>query len=120
MLAWLLTDAQGVAPSPLTEPWLQYGAPGAMAAVCIYAVYKLFSSLEASRKAELERIQVAHSDAIARADAAYDKEVIRGNRLETELREINRLINDRLAGELVQATDAIREALEMTRDRRRL
>lgn len=117
MLAWLLIEAQS--PSTLTEPWLQYGAPGAMAAICIYAVYKLFSSLEASRKAELERIQAAHADAIARADAAYDKEVSRGDRIENELRELNRLINEKLAGELVRATDAIREAFETMHDQRR-
>lgn len=108
----------------------QYGAIGAIALVCMYAVYKLFNNLVASHKSEMERSEAAHRAAaelaaaahlaaIQRADNAYDREVARGDRLEVELRELNRLINDKLAGELVKATDAIREALEVTRDRRR-
>ncbi|MEV0247978.1 hypothetical protein AB0H76_15400 [Nocardia sp. NPDC050712] len=132
MLAWLLiTDAQNENGSALpVEPLWQYGAVGAIAAVCIYAVYRLFSSLEASRSAELERLQAAHASelervqaahvaALARADAAYDKEVARGDRMETGLRDLNSLVNNKLAGAMANATDAIREALEMTRDRRR-
>lgn len=143
MLAWLLiTEAQNETGNTLPiEPLWQYGAVGAIAAISIYAVYKLFSSLEASHKAdsdrvqsdrqaelariqaahtsELERIQAAHVAALARADAAYDKEVVRGDRMETGLRELNELVNNKLAGAMAGATDAIREALEMTRDRRR-
>ncbi len=103
-----------------TDSLLQYGAIGAIAAICIYAVYKLFNSLVSSHAAEIERITASHHDAIARADAAYDKEVTRGDRLEIELRELNKLINDKLAGELVRATDAIREAFETMHERRRL
>lgn len=141
MLAWLLAAESQGASTPITEPLLQYGAIGAIAAICIYAVYKLFSSLEASHKAEsdrvqaerkaeleriqaahkaeLERIQVAHTAAIERADAAYDREVARGDRLEGELSGLNKLVNDKLAGELVRATDAIREAFETMHEQRR-
>lgn len=103
----------------ITSTLPQYGAIGVIALVCMYAVYKLFNNLIASHKSETERIEVAHQAAIQRADNAYDREVQRGDRLEQELRDLNRLINDKLAGELVKATDAIREALEVTRDRRR-
>lgn len=120
MLTWLLVGEAQVEPSAgFTEPLAQYGAIGFFGAICVYAVYKLFNSVEATRKAEIERIEAAHRVAIERADAAYDKEVARGDRMESGLRDLNELINNKLAGELANATDAIREALEMTRDRRR-
>lgn len=131
MLAWLLiTDAQSETAPFSGEPWWQYGAIGGIAAIAIYAVYKLFNTLvaahksemvriEAAYKAEIERIQAAHQSAIARADAAYDREVARGDRLEGGIRDLNAVTNDKLAVVVVSATDAIREALEMTRDRRR-
>lgn len=113
------TELEGAATSPASDVLLQYGAIGAIALICIYAVYKLFNSLVAAHRNELERIEAAHKDAIQRADSAYDKEVSRGDRMENELRELNRLINDKLAGELVRATDAIREAFETMHERRR-
>lgn len=132
MLAWLLvTKAQNEPAVPFTsDPWWQYGAIGGIAAIALYAVYKLFNilvaahksemeRLEATHKAELERIQASHQAAIARADTAYDREVARGDRLEGGLGDLNRLTNDKLAVVVASATDAIREALEMTRDRRR-
>lgn len=115
MLIYLLAQQA----DPLASTLPQYGAIGVIALVCIYAVYKLFNNLVESHKAEIERIELAHKDAIQRADSAYDKEVSRGDRLENELRELNRLINDKLAGELVRATDAIREAFETMHEQRR-
>jgi hypothetical protein len=121
VLLWLWAAEADGEPVPIgTDSLLQYGAIGAIAAICIYAVYKLFNSLVTTHKSEIERIELSHKDAIQRADAAYDKEVTRGDRLETELRELNKLINDKLAGELVRATDAIREAFETMHERRRL
>ena len=120
MLMWLLaTEAQEDALSPSLDILQQFGLPTFVAVVFGAVAWKLFTEARSSHAAEIERIQATHQSAIERADAAYDKEVTRGDRLESELRELNRLINDKLAGELVKATDAIREALEMTRDRRR-
>ncbi|MEV6555860.1 hypothetical protein AB0M22_09100 [Nocardia sp. NPDC051756] len=120
MLIWLLaTDLQGNDVSPGTDSLLQYGAVGAVAVIALFVAYRLFNNLEAAHKAEIERIEAAHRDAIQRADSAYGKEVTRGDRMESELRDLNRLINDKLAGELVRATDAIREAFETMHDRRR-
>ncbi|WP_280319834.1 hypothetical protein [Nocardia wallacei] len=97
----------------------QYGAIGVIAALALFGVVRLFNRLVETHKSEIERIEASHKSAIDRADSAYDREVARGDRLEGELRDLNKLVNDKLAGELVKATDAIREALEMTRDRRR-
>ncbi|WP_280393028.1 hypothetical protein [Nocardia wallacei] len=97
----------------------QYGAIGVIAALALFGVVRLFNRLVETHKSEIERIEASHRSAIERADSAYDREVARGDRLEGELRDLNKLVNDKLAGELVKATDAIREALEMTRDRRR-
>jgi hypothetical protein len=94
----------------------QYGAIGVIAAICIWAVVKIFNRLVAQHQEELVRIEASHKAAVARADAAYDREVMRGDRLEGELRELNKLVNDKLAGDLVRATDAIREAFEIMRD----
>lgn len=97
----------------------QYGAIGAIAALCLFAVVRLYNNQTATHKAEIERIEATHRAAIERADAAYDREVTRGDRLEVELRDLNKLINDKLAGELVRATDAIREAFETMHEQRR-
>ena len=94
----------------------QYGAIGAIAAICIWAVWMMFGRLVAQHQAELERIDAAHKAAVTRADAAYDREVVRGDRLEGELRELNKLVNDKLAGELVRATDAVKEAGDHMRE----
>lgn len=119
MLIWLLAAEAQDTGVPGSEVWLQYGALGAIAVVCAYAVVKLFNNTIATHKAEIERIEAAHKDAIQRADAAYDTERTRGDRLEIELRELNKLINEKLAGELVRATDAIREAFETMHEQRR-
>lgn len=104
---------------PAGDTLLQYGAVGVVALIFIYATYRLFSLLQESHAKEVTRIEAAHAKEVARVEAAYDKEVARGDRIEKELADLNKLINTSLAGELVQATGAIREALEIMRDRRR-
>ncbi len=107
------------APEIITTTLPQYGAIGVIAAISIWGTVKIFNRLVAQHQAELERIEGTHQAAIERADAAYDREVSRGDRLEGELRDLNKLVNDKLAGELVRATDAIREAFETMHDQRR-
>lgn len=125
----LATEVQGNGVPPASDALLNYGLPGVMLAIFAGVAYKLFNNLEASNKAaleriqaahkaEIERIEVAHKAAIERADSAYGNEVIRGNRLESEQRDLNRLVNEKLAGELALATDAIREAFETMHGRR--
>lgn len=103
----------------ITSTLPQYGAIGVIAGLCLFAVARLFNNLIATHKAEIERIELSHKAAIERADTAYDREVLRGDRLESELRDLNKLINDKLAGDLVRATDAIREAFETMHEQRR-
>jgi hypothetical protein len=74
--------------------------------------------LEAAHAAEIARIEATHKAAIERADAVAVIERSRADRMETELREINKLINDKLAGELVRASDTVREALEQRHSER--
>jgi len=131
VLRWLIVDAQSEPAVPLSgEPWWQYGAIGGGLALALYAVYKLFNILVAEHKAqmeqlkdahraEIERIEAANQAAIERADAAYRAEGARADRMEAGLRDLNQLVRDSVAGALANATDAIREALEMQRDRRR-
>lgn len=133
MLTWLLVaEAQGESVSPFpTEPLLQYGVLGIFAVILIYATVRLFKIIQESHAKEVARIQDSHANEIVRIQEAYSKEVSRlevaydrevngRNRVESELSDLNKLINTSLAGELVRATDAIREALENERDRRRL
>jgi hypothetical protein len=112
-----------------SDPFLQYGAVGAVAALFIAVAWRLFNvvqqssaaatvRLEAAHAAEIARIEATHKAAIERADAVAVIERSRADRMETELREINKLINDKLAGELVRASDTVREALEQRHSER--
>jgi hypothetical protein len=75
---------------------LQYGAIGAIALLALLAVAKLF----------------------ARQVAAQDKETARADRLEAELREQNKMIQDKMVVTLTLATEAMaRVAAELTRTR---
>lgn len=119
MLIWLLaTDPRADTAPPAADSLLQYGAIGIVAAIFIAVAYKLFNQLQATHKAEMERIEAAHAAAIQRADSAYGNEKTRADRMESDLRDLNKLINDKLAGELVRASDAVREALETMHNRR--
>lgn len=104
---------------PGSQPLLQYGAVGIIAIIFIYATFRLFTLLQESHAKEISRLEAAHAKEIIRVEAAYDREVDRGTRLESELGDLNKLINTKVAGQLVQSTDAIREALEIMHDRRR-
>lgn len=75
--------------------------------------------LKTAHAAEIIRIDAAHKAAIERSDAAYQSERTRADRMEAELREFNKLVNDKLAGELVRAADVVRETLEMRNAERR-
>lgn len=115
----VLLGIESIPVSPVQDSFLQYGAIGAVALIFIAVAFRLFNQLQAAYKAEMERIDAAHNAAIQRADSAYGNEKTRADRLESELRELNKLINDKLAGELVRASDAVREAFETMHERRR-
>lgn len=80
-------------PSQIASPILQYGAIGVLALVGLIAVVLLWK----------------------RVDKLYDAEHERADRLETELLNLNRLINTELSGHLVRATEAMREVTSMLR-----
>lgn len=120
MLMWLLAaEVQSNPVTPAADVLLQYGAIGVVALIFIGVAYKLFNQVQASHTGEIARTEASHTAAIQRADSAYDKEVTRGDRLESELRDLNKLINEKTAGELVRATEVIREAFETMHDQRR-
>lgn len=79
----------------VTSGFLQYGAIGLLALIALYAVNKLF----------------------ARQVTAHDKDIARADRLEAELREQNRLIQDKLVVELTRATEAIADVLAAQQQR---
>lgn len=114
-----ISAAQDSVP-PGSQSFLQYGAVGIVAIIFIYATFRLFGLLQESHAKEIARLEAAHAKEITRVEAAYDREVERGTRVESELGDLNKLINTKVAGQLVQSTDAIREALEIMHDRRRL
>lgn len=68
-----------------TDGLLQYGAIGLLALLALYAVNKLF----------------------ARQVSAHDKDIARADRLENELRQQNRVIQDRLVVELTRAAEVM-------------
>lgn len=80
-----------------TNAFIQYGAMGLLALSALTAAYKFWS----------------------RGEDAYKKERERGDRLESELLNVNKLISDRLAGDLVRATETMREVIEIIRTRRK-
>lgn len=79
--------------SQVASPLLQYGAIGVLALVGLIAVILLWK----------------------RVDKLYDAEHTRADRLETELLNLNRLVNTELSGHLVRATEAIKEVTAMLR-----
>lgn len=123
------------------ESLLQFGAVGVMAFIFAGVALRLYNQLQGSNlaattqlkeahaaeivrlelthKVAFERLETAHAAAITRSDAAYQDEKARADRMEAELRDFNKLINDKLAGELVRASDIVREALEQTHAERR-
>lgn len=91
-------DTVSTAQSGALDPsnFLQFGAIGLLALIALFAVNKLF----------------------ARQVAAHDKDIARADRLEAELREQNRLIQDKLVVELTRATEAIADVLAATQQQR--
>jgi hypothetical protein len=81
----ILPPTSQVAQVDVVNPILQYGAIGIVALIALYAVSKLF----------------------ARQVAAHDKDIARADRLEAELREQNKVIQEKLVVQLTLATEAI-------------
>ncbi len=82
---------------PVSQALLQYGAIGLLALIATTFAYKLLAALQ----------------------AAFEREKQRADRLEADLRELNSLINERLAGELVRAREATGEMVAFVRNQRR-
>lgn len=86
---------------PIANGLLQYGAVGILALVGLIAVWILWK----------------------RIDKIYDQlfraERERADRLESELRDLNKLITGELSGHLVRATELMREVTDMLRHRDR-
>lgn len=81
-------------PAPgATDSLLQYGAIGVLAALAVYAAWVLFG----------------------RMSKAYDLERARADRLEAEVRELNKAIQEKYLGVLAEATRAISDALAVSR-----
>lgn len=83
------------APTPTAPPavdsLLQYGAIGVLASLGIFVSWTLYKRLE----------------------SAYRREQARGDRMEEELRSLNRATQDLMTGALRDATSAVAEALEV-------
>jgi hypothetical protein len=86
---------------PVTDGLLQYGAVGILAVVGLVAVWILW-----------KRIDKIY-------DEIYDSERERADRLEKELRELNKLITGEFSGLLVRCAEVLREVTEMLRHRDR-
>lgn len=89
---WYVAQAGSTAQdttASVTAPLLQYGAVGILAAIALYAVVKLFG----------------------RQVAAHEKDIARADRLEAELREQNKMIQEKLVVQLTLATEAIAKLL---------
>lgn len=80
---------------------LQYGAVGVLALVSIGAVITLWKRQEKNY------------------DKTYEAERQRGDRLESELLALNKLISSELSGHLVRATEAMKEVTDLVRRRER-
>jgi hypothetical protein len=118
------------AATTVDDSLLQYGAVGIMASIFATVAIKLYGQLQGSNRDAMEQLKSAHAAevvrmeasfkaAIDRSDAAYQNEKLRADRMEAELRDINGLINDKLAVAIVRANDIVREMLETTTERRR-
>jgi undecaprenyl pyrophosphate phosphatase UppP len=114
----LQSETPNPAVSPITDVFLQYGALGAVCLIFIAATFKLFNHLNDARDHEADRVTAAYEKQIERIEAAYDTATARGDRLERELAELNKVAHT-TAGVLAQATDAIREAMQIMHDHRR-
>lgn len=124
----LLSAIEPAAAATVEDSFLQAGIAGAVAlvfgGVCIRLYMQLQASnkatterLEASHAAELARLDAAHKVALDRADAVISAAVTRADRMENELRDVNKLMTDKVIVELVRASDVVRRAVESTERR---
>lgn len=103
-----------VAPDPVGGGMLiQYGALGFMAILLIAAVRVLWVKMEAQRDAE----RAASEKEMERLHAALKTEIVRGDRLETELLALHKFISSELSGNLVRSTEAMKETADLLRYR---
>lgn len=86
---------------PISTGLLQYGAVGILALVGLLAVWILW-----------KRIDKIY-------DEIYEAEHERADRLEKELRELNKLITGEFSGLLARAAEVLREVTDMLRHRDR-
>lgn len=103
MTLWFI--AQGTA-DPLFSPLTQLGALGILAAFLTVAVRTLFT--EQTKSKDLER--ATHAEALKTERA-------RADRLESELKDLNRLIQEKILTQLTEANRMLALAIES--DRRR-
>ena len=103
-----------VAPDPLGGGALiQYGALGFIALVLIAAVRVLWTRQQAQYDAERE----AHEKELMRLHDQVKAEMVRGDRLETELLALHKFISSELSGNLVRSTEAMKETADLLRYR---
>jgi hypothetical protein len=109
-----LADNNTVGVIPVAA-FIQYGAVGILALASITALVVLWRSYEKHKeqmadvfRQEKEQLQAFLEQAQQRAD-----------RLESKLLELNAVVSEQFAGELVRATEAIKECVELMRGRRR-
>lgn len=116
------------AAATVEDSFLQAGIAGAVAlvfgGVCIRLYLQLQASnkatterLEASHAAELARLETAHKAAMDRADSVLNTAVARADRMENELRDVNKLMTDKVIVELVRAADVVRRVTDSTERR---
>lgn len=92
---------------------IQYGALGFMALVLIAAVRVLWTRSEAQRDAE----RAASEKEMERLHTTLKTEILRGDRLETELLTLHKFISSELSGNLVRSTEAMKETADLLRYR---
>lgn len=109
-----LADTGTVGVIPVSS-FIQYGAVGILALVSITAVVVLWRSYEKHK----EQMAEVFRQEKEQLQAFYDQAQQRADRLEQKLLELNSVVSEQFAGELVRATEAIKECVELMRGRRR-
>jgi hypothetical protein len=90
-----MTPAEGAAPDP-TGAFLQYGIVGVVALLALYGLVKLFNMLQKNN----------------------EREVMRADRAEAELKLLNDTLRDNVIAQLTRATDATARVLALFDERR--
>lgn len=99
-MIWVLAQSG----DPLFSPLTQLGALGILAAFLTVAVRTLFT--QQTKSTDVERATAAESLRVERA---------RADRLETELKDLNRLIQDKILTQLSEANQMLARAIESER-----